>query len=283
MELTNCHYGGFNTIDNYTSYRTINNISVAYYDHEKSSSTIQPFSHSHLAYEFIIPLKTVPLLIYDKANYIGEVGYVYPVNPNVVHGIEFPLDESEIIDIAIDMNYFDEIKKKLGFDKEYFYTRFSVNHSFIELCLNFINNINIKNDENIKTLICEMLIQKGLSDKTDRRRPEKKYAKNIKNIIIYMYEHYKELDLTIEKLAQLSGYSTTYFTKAFKAYMNDSPIVHLNKLRISEAKAIMGKNKELKLKDISVMVGFDNLSTFTESFKRVTGCTPKEFRIKCID
>ena len=283
MSLIDAHCGGFNTIDNYTAHKSLDNISVAYYHYDKNGKNIYPFSHNHLAYEFIIPIKTVPLLIYDKANYIGEVGYVYPVNPNVVHGIEFALDESEIIDIVIDMHYFDEIKKELGFDKEYFYTRFSVNYSFIDLCKNFIYNTNNINENNISNLICDMLVHTGLSDKTDRRRPEKKYAKNIKNIIIYMYDHYKECDLTIEKLASLSGYSTTYFTKAFKAYMNDSPIVHLNKLRISEAKAIMGKNKELKLKDISVMVGFDNLSTFTESFKRVTGCTPKEFRIKCID
>ncbi len=282
MELTNCHCGGYNTINNYSSYRTIKDFSIAYYNHENNNTTIYPFSHSHLAYEFIIPLKTVPLLIYDKANYIGEVGYVYPVNPNVVHGIEFPLDESEVIDIVIDMNFLNEIKSKLGFDKEYFYTRFFINYSFAELCLNFIKNAS-NNDEKIKLLICEMLVQIGLSDKTDRRRPEKKYAKNIKNIIIYMYEHYKEIDLTIDKLALLSGYSPTYFTKAFKAYMNDSPIVHLNKLRISEAKSIMAKNKELKLKDISLMVGYDNLSTFTESFKRVTGYTPKDYRLKFID
>ena len=283
MELTNCHYGGYNTVENYTSYRTVNNFSIAYYDHEKSDKTIYPFSHSHLAYEFIIPLKTIPLLVYDKANYIGEVGYVYPVNPNVVHGIDFSLDESELIDIAIDMNYFDEIKKKLGFDKEYFYTRFTMNYSFIELCLNFINNKNANNDENIITLICEMLIQFGLSDRTDRRRTEKKYAKNIKNIIIYMYEHYKECDLSIEKLATLSGYSITYFSKAFKAYMNDSPVVHLNKLRISEAKALMVKNRDLNLKEIALQVGYDNFPTFTESFKRVTGYTPKEYKIKYID
>ena len=106
---------------------------------------------------------------------------------------------------------------------------------------------------------------------------------NIKNIIIYMYDHYKECDLTIEKLASLSGYSTTYFTKAFKAYMNDSPIVHLNKLRISEAKSLMLENKELKFKDISLMVGYDNLSTFTESFKRVTTLTPNEYKEKYIE
>ena len=193
------------------------------------------------------------------------------------------MDESEIIDIVIDMHYFDEIKKELGFDKEYFYTRFSVNYSFIDLCKNFIYNTNNINENNISNLICDMLVHTGLSDKTDRRRPEKKYAKNIKNIIIYMYDHYKECDLTIEKLASLSGYSTTYFTKAFKAYMNDSPIVHLNKLRISEAKSLMLENKELKFKDISLMVGYDNLSTFTESFKRVTTLTPKEYKEKYID
>ncbi len=284
MDVKSAHYGGFNTIDSYTSYKSIDNFSVAEYHHENNNLSFQPFSHSHLAYEFIIPIKTVPLLIYDKANYIGEVGYVYPVNPNVVHGIEFSLDDSEIIDIVVDMDYFNNLKKELGFDNEYFYTRFTINYSFVELCYSFIrNDASLIKEENICNLICTMLIQTGLSDKTDRRRPEKKYAKNIKNIIIYMYEHYKECDLTIEKLAKLSGYSITYFTKAFKAYMNDTPIVHLNKLRISEAKSLMISNKELKFKDIAQMVGYDNLSTFTESFKRINGLLPKNFKEKYID
>lgn len=283
MNLVDCHAGGYNNIDNYTSHKTIDNFSIAYYHFTNNGKTVLPFSHSHLAYEFIIPIKTVPLLIYDKANYIGEVGYVYPVNPNVIHGIEFPLNESEVIDIVCDMDYFDNLKKELGFDKEYFYTRFTMNYSFVELCKSFINNSNSSNDKNISNLICDMLIETGLSDKTDRRRPEKKYAKNIKNIIIYMYDNFRDCSLTIEKLATLSGYSTTYFTKAFKAYMNDSPIVHLNKIRISEAKALMITKKTLKFKEISEMVGFDNLSTFTESFKRVTGYTPKDFKSKYID
>ena len=284
MNVQSAHYGGFNNIDSYTSYKTIDNFSIAEYHYEENRVSFLPFSHQHLAYEFIIPIKTVPLLIYDKANYIGEVGYIYPVNPNVVHGIEFSLDEAEILDIVVDMTYFDNLKKELGFENEYFYTRFSMNYSFVDLCYSFIkNDSSAIKKENIANLICSMLIQTGLSDKTDRRRPEKKYAKNIKNIIIYMYEHYKECDLTIEKLATLSGYSITYFTKAFKAYMSDSPIVHLNKLRISEAKSLMIENKELKFKDISLMVGYDNLSTFTESFKRVTGYSPKDFKIKFID
>ena len=281
MSVIDAHVGGLNKVENYSMIKTINNFSIAEYHYEKNKPTINAFSHSHLEYEFIIPLKTVPLLIYEKANYIGEVGYVYPVNPNIVHGIEFPLDESEVIDITVDMSYFDSIKKELGFDKMYFYTRFQESTSFIDLCYKFIKgNSNEFMEENLMKLIIENLIIDGLNDKTDRRRPEKKYAKNIKKIIIYMYEHYNDPNMTIESLAKSSDYSITYFTKAFKAYMHDSPIVHLNKLRISEAKSLMLSNPNLNFKDIAEKVGFSNLSTFTESFKRVTGYTPKDFKNK---
>lgn len=284
MSVYDAHVGGLNSVSNYSNVKTIDNFSIAEYHYEKNKPTINAFSHQHLEYEFILILKTVPLLIYEKANYIGEVGYVYPVNPSVVHGIEFPLNESELIDITIDMDYFDEIKKSLGYEGHYFYTRFQVGTSFVELCNNFLNGKNNQfKEETIKKLIINSLITEGLRDEHDRRRPEKKYAKNIKNIIIYMYEHYKECDLTIEKLASISDYSTTYFTKAFKAYMHDSPIVHLNKLRISEAKSLLVSNPKLNFKEIALKVGYLNTSTFTESFKRVTGFTPKDFKAKFID
>ena len=152
----------------------------------------------------------------------------------------------------------------------------------IERALNSLIDNSYDIEMNLAKKICTILIQEGLSDKTDRRRPEKKYAKNIKMIILYMSEHYKELDLTIEKLANLCGYSIAYFTKAFKAYMNDSPIIHLTKLRISEAKTLMLENDKLKFGEISTMVGYKNISTFTEGFKRITGLTPKEFKSKYI-
>ncbi len=94
MNIIDCHQSGINTIDNYTSHKTLDLFSIAYYIPEKGKNTIFPFIHSHTHYEFIIPIKTIPLLIYDKANYIGEVGYVYPVNPKVVHGIEFILNDN---------------------------------------------------------------------------------------------------------------------------------------------------------------------------------------------
>ena len=283
MGVVEAHVGGINSVSNYSLVKTIGDFSIAYYHYEDNKPTIMPFSHQHLEYEFILPLKTVPLLIYEKANYIGEVGYVYPVNPNVNHGIEFPLDDSEILDITIDMNYFDEFKKELSFDKHYFYTRFQVSTSFIDLCHNFLSgNNNQFKEENIKKLIIDTLILEGLSDPSDRRRPEKKYAKNIKKILVYMYENYSNPNLTIEELARQSDYSITYFTKAFKAYMHDSPIVHLNKLRISEAKSLLISNPNLNFKEIALKVGFSNLSTFTESFKRVTGFTPKDFKNKFI-
>ena len=83
------------------------------------------------------------------------------------------------------------------------------------------------------------------------------------------------------KIAEYSGYSLAYFTKAFKKYMHDTPIMHLNKRRISDAKALL-KDKNLQLMDIATAVGYKNLSTFTEAFKRCMGLLPSEYRNKYI-
>ena len=84
--------------------------SLAEYDSEVLEEPMRHFMHMHDEYEFVIPLKTVPLLYYQKANYIGEVGFVYPVNPNVEHGLEFDMASSSVIDITVDRNYMESLK-----------------------------------------------------------------------------------------------------------------------------------------------------------------------------
>ena len=98
-------------------------------------------------------------------------------------------------------------------------------------------------------------------------------------IDFYIEDNYNDPELTIDKLANYSGYSLAYFTKAFKKYMHDTPIMHLNKRRISEAKMLLN-NKDLELKDIAQKVGYKNLSTFTEAFKRIMGMVPSDYRNK---
>ena len=133
--------------------------------------------------------------------------------------------------------------------------------------------------EVIANKLIDYLVQAGLSSGVDNRRPEKIYTKNIRHTIVYMFENYRDPELTIVKLAEYSGYSISYFSRAFKAYMNDSPVVHLNKLRLSEAKELF-KNKELTLGEIAARVGYKNLSTFTEAFKSIVGMKPKKYRDK---
>ena len=103
----------------------------------------------------------------------------------------------------------------------------------------------------------------------------------MKQILLYIEDNYKDPELNIAKIAEYSGYSLAYFTKAFKKYMHDTPIMHLNKRRISDAKALL-KDKNLQLMDIATAVGYKNLSTFTEAFKRCMGLLPSEYRSKYI-
>lgn len=277
--LENKEIAKYNTIDS-TSF-----ISIAEFISAPDKEPLCSFQHTHDEYEFIIPLETIPLMRYERANYIGEVGFVYPVNPFVNHGLEFDLERgSHVISIAINRAFLEQRKALLGYDNKYFYTRFLASKDLLIGIEKFQKAareeyLNKKVLEMLAKGITDLLIIEGLASGEDNRRPEKVYARNIKKVLIYMFENYRDQELTINKLAEISGYSPAYFSRAFKAYIHDAPIVHLNKLRLSEARVLF-KNKDLTIGEIATRVGYKNLSTFTEAFKNIIGMKPKKYRDK---
>lgn len=281
MGVFEAHGSSIEQINCYNYIYTLDDFSIAEY-HKAGDKTIQGFSHSHEEYEFMIPIKTIPILVYDKANYIGEVGFIYPVNPYTVHGIEFPLEESHCLDITVSLSLVERIKKEMGYEGKYFYTRFLRTPELINYINMYVDTFkNRRSDElkldSMKNLIVHTLVENGLETGEDNRRPEKQYRKSVRSIIIYMFDHFREKELNIEKLSEISGFSPAYFSKSFKAYMGDTPIMHLNKLRISEAKYLMSTTDD-RLQDIADKVGYNNFSTFTEAFKTITGYTPTEYK-----
>lgn len=284
MSVVSAHAKSINELQKYDFIYSLSYFSIAENEVENKTLVLQAFIHNHDEYEFIIPLTTIPLLYYSKANYIGEVGFIYPVNPYVDHGLEVDL-HSRVISITISQEYVEKIKEQLGYKGHYFYTRFMYKSAFLDLIKayeeEYRNNPNSKKLDKIAFSITTNLIKLGLESGEDNRRPEKKYAKHMKQILLYIEDNYKDPDFNVAKIAEYSGYSFAYFTKAFKKYMHDTPIMHLNKRRISDAKSLL-KNKDLQLSDIAKMVGYKNLSTFTEAFKRSMGLLPSEYRNKYI-
>ena len=287
MSVVSAHGVNSDEIKKYDQIYSIEYFSIAIYDRGVHKFDLKSFKHSHDEYEFIIPLETIPLLYYAKANYIGEVGYVYPVNPQVEHGIEFDL-KSNVISITISKRYVESVKNDLNFSGKYFYTRFLYKNTL----LNFINKFKetfLSEDANkeyklhqIANSITTILVGNGLMSDTDNRRPEKQFNSSIKKSIIYINENYCDNTLTISKVADLSGYSLSYFSKVFQAYMHEAPIEFLNKLRISKAKQLI-MDGGLKLGDIAKAVGYRNFSTFTEAFKHVMNMSPKDYKHKYIN
>ena len=129
MDLRLAHGLNEDEINKYAKIITTKYVSIAEYKANVNEKMLS-FNHKHLPYEFIIPFNLMPLLIYEDALYIGEVGYCYPVNPNTNHGIDFDLNSS-VISIVVDMNYLDELKKELNYDGKYFYTKFLVSKELL--------------------------------------------------------------------------------------------------------------------------------------------------------
>lgn len=281
MSVYLAHAASKEDISHYDLVCSLDHFSIAINEKEMKLHIVSAFKHSHDEYEFILPITTIPLLFYANANYIGEVGFCYPVNPYVEHGMEVDL-HSKVISIAIDKEYFNKVKADLGFEGQYFYTRFLYKRNLLDLVKEFADAYRA-NKEDFDTLnaiaerITTLLIKVGLESGADNRRPEKKYVKNMRNILMYIEKNYRDPELTIAKLADLTGYSLAYFTKAFKQYMNDTPVMHLNKRRISEAKALL-RSEKMSLGEIAKASGYKNLSTFTQAFERVMGMLPSEYR-----
>ena len=85
------------------------------------------------------------------------------------------------------------------------------------------------------------------------------------------------------KLTDLTGYvnlSVSYFSALFKRTTGIGVIEYLNKTRIKKAKEMFANHRDYSVSEVAYMVGFDNLSYFSKTFKKYEGMTPAEYRKK---
>ena len=100
--------------------------------------------------------------------------------------------------------------------------------------------------------------------------------------VIVMQKKYKDKNYSAKQLAQELGTNTRYISAVVnvKFHMNYTSFV--NKHRIEEAMSILvdKRYQKLRIEEVSDMVGFSNRQSFYDSFYKLIGITPREYRIK---
>ncbi len=84
-------------------------------------------------------------------------------------------------------------------------------------------------------------------------------------------------DLTLEDLAEQTGYSPYHFARLFRQATGDTPHQFVIRHRIKEAQHLL-RNTDLPIAQIAIETGFTHQSHLTRVFKRFVSTTPKAFR-----
>lgn len=92
----------------------------------------------------------------------------------------------------------------------------------------------------------------------------------------YILNHY-ERDIGLKDICGYVFLSPSYFARVFKQETGHSPISFLIQTRINRAKELLAETDD-KASDIALSVGFSNQQRFNETFKKITGMTPLEYR-----
>lgn len=101
-------------------------------------------------------------------------------------------------------------------------------------------------------------------------------SESVKPAIDYIRANYAE-DISVGTLAELCGYSDTYFMKLFKKATGMTSVDYINGVRLSQAaNHLLSGNSDII--DIALAVGYNNVSYFNRQFKTVYSVTPKEYR-----
>jgi len=95
-------------------------------------------------------------------------------------------------------------------------------------------------------------------------------------IMEYMERRYAD-DLSLEQLADKLQLSSTYLSVYIKEKTGANFSEHLNNIRIRRAKELLA-DPNLSVQDISLQIGYRNVTSFIRMFKKITGFPPGEYR-----
>lgn len=109
------------------------------------------------------------------------------------------------------------------------------------------------------------------------RKSAAKYTLPLKKSISYINAFYNT-ELKIPLLAKMEGLSISRYSAVFKGTMGMTPCDYIIKTRLAFAFELLS-NTDLSIKEISVLVGYEDAHFFSRIFRKKVGISPREYRV----
>lgn len=116
-------------------------------------------------------------------------------------------------------------------------------------------------------------ISNSIEPKAALTEPEPQVVSRAKK---YIRERFQER-ITLDEAARAVNASTRHFCKIFKQATGITFTDYLARIRVEKAKHLL-QNPHLRVSEIAFETGFESISQFNRSFKRITGMPPTQFR-----
>lgn len=280
-------------------------IKVTQWRHSLTATFSVPF-HSHQFIEIVIV--TDGSAIHHISNADGDMftarltkGDIIFINPGDIHTYYFETDEYlDVINIIINPIALDGDYLSRYYSQEtssYFCT-----NCHMELSKRLSQTMHL-NDSELSVLL-ELVYQlQKLSEESSTLSPKKTELQlaiilyefeelyrqrehsgvaveqvdvGIGGAILFIQSHYCE-QIMVEDVVKHSCCSRRKLERAFKRLTNETVVENINRLRINKACQLLLET-DMKITDIVLNIGMNNMSYFNRLFKARVGTTPRDFR-----
>ncbi len=235
-----------------------------------SKTNYDPHFHKNYEIIYVISGKAV-CTINNKTKIIEEGDFAFCLS-NEIHSIK-GIDENKIWIGVFSEDFIHEFKK-------YQKGKTGVDFSFKcpESLMNYLKENLIKEELSdvfvikscLYALCSEYLRQIPLTEKKDKQ------AAIMSDVVDYVERNYKRT-VSLSSLAEELGYEYCYFSKIFNRMFSMSFNDYLNTYRFNEACAML-TNTDMPITEVSYESGFQSIRSFNNTFKRLAGVSPSEYR-----
>ena len=136
----------------------------------------------------------------------------------------------------------------------------------------------IANENRFFEAVYSSMITTILSQWIKNRASQQSFMPRWLTDLLPKFNNVNFLQKNITQIANETGFSLPYFSTQFKKHVGVSAIEYVTKKRVHLAKDLLAKDSNLRILDISGMLGFENPSTFSKHFMQEFNLTPKEYR-----